>query len=110
MKRPLRYGGQFMSRLPIIGQQVHLFGVGCEGCGSFHGTFEVRNVGVIEGVTTLVVRAQDVKCDTRGSVTLIDDLTLEWDVGPECWRTRCGDGEAMINLAGHYQGTGHRAA
>ena len=88
MKRPPRYGGQVMSKLPIIGQQVHLFGVGCEGCGSFNGTFEVRDVGVVEGVTTLVVRAQEVRCDKRGGGTSIEDLTLRWDADPQCWHAR----------------------
>lgn len=92
-----------MTRLPEIGRQIELFGVGCRGCGSFRGTFEVR--AVRQGPKPrLVVKARAVRCAGAGGAEVLAELALDWDGGLESWRASCGGDEVIVNIAGHYQG------
>ncbi len=93
-----------MSTLPQVGQSIELFGVGCQGCGSFRGQFEVREIEEAGGLARLVVHAREVLCDGVTRRTPFLEMILDWNPELECWQTRCGAGQAIISISGHYQG------
>jgi len=99
-----------MSTLPQVGQSIQLFGVGCQGCGSFRGSFDVREIEEAGGFTRLVVHAREVRCDGHTRRTPFLEMTLDWNRDLQCWQTRCGAGQAIISISGHYQGPGRAAA
>lgn len=102
--------GDSVSKLPEIGQQVQLFGVGCEGCGGFRGSFTVRAVQQGGRRTRIVVTARRLVREGPSGSPTPGELALEWDARIESWRARCGAGEMIVSLAGHYRGPGIMAA
>jgi hypothetical protein len=92
-----------MSVLPESGSIVELFGVGCEGCGHFHGHFKVQSVEDGE-VTRIVADPQDVDCEGVLKKTSLVPLTVKWDRKLQCWQADCGDSSVVVNMSGHYRG------
>ena len=98
-----------MNALPRIGSIVQLFGVGCEGCGHFHGSFKVASVAEGE-VTSLVLHPQEVHCEGVVSDKRFGTLTLEWNPELRSWGADCNGHEIVVNISGHYQGSSKEAA
>lgn len=97
-----------MSVLPQTGDVVQLFGIGCEGCGHFRGSFEVRSV--VDGAeVSMVVEPKDIQCEGHVEREVFPPLVLVWSRDLECWQTDCGDHQVVVNIAGHYHGP-HAAA
>lgn len=99
-----------MSTLPQVGQNIQVFGVGCQGCGSFRGQFEVREIEEAGAAARLVVRAREVLCDGVTRRTPFLEMILDWNRDLQCWQTRCGAGQAIISISGHFQGPRRAAA
>lgn len=98
-----------MSNLPRVGEKVKLFGVGCEGCGSFRGDFEVTAVED-RSWTRLVLDALSVQCESGGSIGSLRHLTLSWSRALQCWMTRCDGHQLVVSIGGHYHGPGSAPA
>lgn len=97
-----------MSRLPHVGDVLQLFGIGCEGCGHFHGEFEVLSV-IDANELALVVEARDIQCEGAVDKDSFAYLRVLWNQDLECWQTDCAGHPVVVNIAGHYRGP-HRAA
>jgi hypothetical protein len=93
-----------MNALPRVGSIVQLFGVGCEGCGNFRGSFKVASV-VDEGVTRLVLDPQEVQCEGDMRKKRVGPLVLEWNSDLRYWRAECDGHEIVVNIGGHYRGS-----
>lgn len=98
-----------MSVLPESGSIVELFGVGCEGCGHFHGHFKITSVEDGE-VTKIVADPQDIDCEGVPKKTSLDPLVVQWDTKLQCWQADCGDSSVVVNMSGHYHGPSRAAA
>jgi hypothetical protein len=98
-----------MNALPRVGSIVQLFGVGCEGCGNFHGSFKVAAVSEDE-VTSLVLDPQEVTCQGDMGKHRFGPLVLEWNPELRYWRGDCNGQEIIVNIGGHYRGRVKAAA
>jgi hypothetical protein len=96
-------GGIPMSRLPMIGEHIDLYGICCEGCGHFQGRFQVRSV--VRGPdVSLVLDPQEIQCEGPVKDGAFAALTLLWRRDLECWLTDCGAHEVVVHISGHYYG------
>jgi hypothetical protein len=100
-----------MSTLPQVGKVVQLFSVGGEGCGHFRGNFSVLSV-VDDVVTELVLDPREIHCEgvveklCFEPLTLLKPLTLQWNRELECWQAQYDGHPVVVNISGHYQGSG----
>lgn len=92
-----------MSRLPVVGDLIQLYGICCEGCGHFQGQFQVRSV-VNRPHCSLVLDPQEVECEGEVKRGAFGRLILLWRRDLECWLTDCGDHEVVVHISGHYYG------
>jgi len=98
-----------MSTLPQVGKVVQLFGVGCEGCGHFRGNFSVMSV-VDDAITKLVLDPQEIHCEGVVDKQSFAPLTLQWNRELECWQAQCDGHPVVVNISGHYRGSGQVVA
>jgi hypothetical protein len=98
-----------MNTLPQLGEMVQIFGVGCEGCGSFHGNFEVAAVVDASNIQ-LVLIAHEVDCDGAADGSWFSRLAVDWNQSLQCWQAECRGHSIVISIGRHYRGPVRAAA
>jgi hypothetical protein len=98
-----------VSRLPVVGDLIQVYGICCEGCGRFHGQFRVRAVVERPEVSILLVPHV---IQSEGAIKhgTFSPTRVRWRRDLECWLTDCGHHDVVVHIPDEYYGPSLKAA